>query len=219
VTFEKLLFTAKMVDAVTSPKGQGVLFGIGDVPIKGIASKLESPSALLNSSASLSSAEEAARMELTALLSSKDWQDVIAELQSLDVSWGKPAMAKGIKPVSEKLKRILLSKSDFSDDQINQMTDAEGWAWLYEHQSPVKRKIKGPEVCFTGFGVSERQELEARASAGGLHVVTSVTKGLMLLVAGTNAGPAKLEKARAGGIAVVERAGFEHFLETGEILY
>jgi BRCT domain type II-containing protein len=40
----------------------------------------------------------------------------------------------------------------------------------------------------------------------------------MLLVAGANAGPAKLEKARAGDIAVVDRQGFEHFLETGEIL-
>ena len=29
---------------------------------------------------------------------------------------------------------------------------------------------------------------------------------------------AKLEKARVGGIAVVDRVGFEHFVETGEIL-
>ena len=218
VTFEKLLFTVKMVDVATSPKGQGALLGVGDVPMKGIASKLGSPTALLKSSESLSSVEELARTKLSELMSSQDWQDTIAELQSLGVSWDKFPMTKNNKPISEKLKRILLSKSDFSDDQINQMSDAEGWAWLYEHQSPVKRKIKGPEVCFTGFGVTERQELETRASAGGLHVVTSVTKGLMLLVAGVNAGPAKLEKARAGGIAVVERAGFEHFLETGEIL-
>jgi DNA ligase (NAD+) len=218
VTFEKLLFTVKMVDVATSPKGQGALLGVGDVPMKGIASKLGSPTALLKSSESLSSVEELARTKLSELMSSQDWQDTIAELQSLGVSWDKFPMTKNNKPISEKLKRILLSKSDFSDDQINQMSDAEGWAWLYEHQSPVKRKIKGPEVCFTGFGVTERQELETRASAGGLHVVTSVTKGLMFLVAGVNAGPAKLEKARAGGIAVVERAGFEHFLETGEIL-
>ena len=219
VTFEKLLDTVKMVDVATSPKGQGVLHGVGDVPMKGIASKLGSPTALLNLNASLSNAEEIARMKLAEILSSEDWQEVIVELQSLGVFWVKSPMTESTKAMSQKLKRILLSKGDFSGDQINKMSDAEGWAWLYEHQSPVKRKIKGPEVCFTGFGVTERQELETRASAGGLHVVTSVTKGLMLLVAGANAGPAKLEKARAGGIAVVERPGFEHFLETGEILY
>ncbi|MFZ4711286.1 MAG: NAD-dependent DNA ligase LigA, partial [Zwartia sp.] len=218
VTFDKLLSTVKKVDVAISPKGQGVLLGVGDVPMKSIASKLGSPAAMLNSNALLDTAEELARMKLAELLSSEDWQNAVEELQFLGVSWDKSPMTVSTKAMSEKLKRILLSKSDFSDDQINQMSDAEGWAWLYEHQSPVKRKIKGPEVCFTGFGVTERQEMETRASAGGLHVVTSVTKGLMLLVAGVNAGPAKLEKARAGGIAVVERAGFEHFLETGEIL-
>ena len=97
------------------------------------------------------------------------------------------------------------------------MSDAEGWAWIYAQQSQNNRKVKGPEICFTGFGVTERQELESQATINGFNVVSSVTKGLMLLVAGVNAGPAKLNKARAGGIAVVDRTGFEKFLETGEI--
>lgn len=219
VTFEKLLLTVKRIDLVTSEKKQGALFKVGDISIKGIASKLRTPSELQNTTISLSASEETARTKLVDLLSSSEWQHTPEELESLGVSWGGSIISTGIKPMSEKLRRILLSKSDFSELQIHQMSDADGWAWLYTQQSPHKRQVKGPEVCFTGFGVSERQELESRATAGGLHVVTSVTKGLMLLVASANAGPAKLEKARAGGIAVVDRDGFEHFLETGEILH
>ena len=219
VTFEKLLLTVKRVDLATSDKKQGVLFGVGDVPIKGIASKLRTPSELQNTMVSLIASEENARTKLADLLSSGEWQHTPKELESLGVSWEGSIISTTIKPMSEKLRRILSSKSDFSEQQIAQMSDADGWAWLYTQQSSNKRQVKGPEVCFTGFGVTERQELESRASAGGLHVVTSVTKGLMLLVAGANAGPAKLVKARAGGIAVVDQAGFEHFLETGEILY
>ena len=217
VTFEKLLQAVKMVDIATSPKKEAVLFGIGDVPIKAIAFKLGHPAELLNPKVSLSSSEQNAQRKFAGLLSSGDWKQTINELESLGVSWDVTATKMESKPMSEKLKRILLSKSDFTDQQINQMSDAEGWAWLYARQSSTKRQIKGPEVCFTGFGVTEREDIESRALAGGLHVVTSVTKGLMLLVAGANAGPAKIEKARAGGISVLDRAEFDRFLETGEI--
>ena len=59
--------------------------------------------------------------------------------------------------------------------------------------------------------------LEARASDAGLRVVTSVTKGLMLLVAGSNAGPAKTKRAKEAGVSVVDVDGFNRFLETGEL--
>lgn len=45
------------------------------------------------------------------------------------------------------------------------MTDAEEAGLGY---TPIvlrqKRKVKGPEVCFTGFGAPERENLESRAS-------------------------------------------------------
>lgn len=219
VTFEKLLLTVKLVDIYTakSLEMKAVLHGIGEVAIKGIATKLGSPIELLSPSVSLVDSEPNVQVKFADLLSSSDWQQTIKELESLGVTWDVAATKMESKAMSEKLKRILLSKSDFTDQQISQMSDAEGWAWLYAHQSPTKRQIKGPEVCFTGFGVTERQDLESRALAGGLHVVTSVTKGLMLLVAGANAGPAKIEKARTGGISVLDRAEFDRFLETGEI--
>jgi hypothetical protein len=55
---------------------------------------------------------------------------------------------------SEKLTRILLSKSPFSPEQISVMTDAEGWKWVYANKEPTKEKHF--EVCFTGFSDSEK---------------------------------------------------------------
>lgn len=218
VTFERLLLLIKAVDMATSAKKQGALFGIGDVPIKGIAAKFRNPKELMSTSSSvLTAAEEVARSKLSGLLSSDDWQSTVSELVKLNVVWDASALTRKAKPIGDKVKRILLAHSDLSEEEINQMTDAEGWTWVYAHRAPTKRKVKGPEVCFTGFGAPERENLESRASTEGLHVVTSVTKGLMLLVAGPNAGPAKLEKARAGGISVIDRSAFEHFIETGEI--
>lgn len=216
MTFEKILLAVKAVDLAMSPKKQGALYGVGDVPIRAIASKLKTPGDLLHPKIPLSSVEEGARLKLSQLLSSGDWLRTINELESLGVSWGFTPKDNE-RRMSAKLRKIFLSKSDFSDEQLNLMSDAEGWAWVYANQSPSQRRIKSPEICFTGFGVTERQELESQATSVGLHVVTSVTKGLMLLVAGSNAGPAKLEKAKATGITVVDRSGFERFIDTGKI--
>ncbi len=217
VSFEKLLVAIKKLDSDPSKRNQSMLAGIGVSLIKEVASKLPTPFALQNSVVSLNEREESARIKLVNLLLCGEWKETIEELESLGFQWDNPIMKVEIKPVSAKLRKILLSKSDFSDQKIDQMSDAEGWAWIYAQQSQNNRKVKGPEICFTGFGVTERQELESQATINGFNVVSSVTKGLMLLVAGVNAGPAKLNKARAGGIAVVDRTGFEKFLETGEI--
>ena len=212
VNFEKLLLTIKKVDYA---KKIGKLIGVGNTRIGKIAQSFKSPTLLLNAASTVDEPEVA---KLAELLSNHEWCDVPSELESLGVSWVEPTSAfEEVKQMSEKLKRILYAKSDFTADQISNMTDAEGWAWVYSQKNQGARKIKGPEVCFTGFGNAERQELELLASSNGLHVVTSVTKGLMLLVAGANAGPAKLAKARGDGIAVVDRADFEKFIETGEI--
>ena len=219
VTFEKLLLVIKDIDLAISGKKLGTLASIGGKSVSSLVAQLKNPSGLLITCSALDEKEESARDKFASLLSTGDWQKTVAELEALGVSWGKLAVdTSPEKLVNEKLRRILLSKSDLTSEELDRMSDAEGWAWVYSHQTP-KRQIKGPEVCFTGFGVTEREELESRATGNGLHVVTSVTKGLMLLVAGANAGPAKLDKARSGGIAVVDRAGFDHFLETGEVLY
>jgi NAD-dependent DNA ligase len=116
---------------------------------------------------------------------------------------------------TEKLTRILLSKSPFSKEQISLMTDAEGWQWVYANKPPEKEKL--PEVCFTGFSDSEKHALCKLAADSGLAVVTTVTRHLLFLCAGENPGPAKLEKAEKQGVSVLSVEQFKQFLETGEV--
>jgi len=118
---------------------------------------------------------------------------------------------------SEKLARILRAKSPFSEEQISQMTDAEGWGWVYANNPPTKRKRSGTEVCFTGFGASEKQSLIRLATDAGLIVVTGVTEKLSMLCIGPNAGPAKLDKAKKRGVPLLTLEQFNLFLETGEL--
>jgi len=116
---------------------------------------------------------------------------------------------------SEKLTRILKARSPFSPEQIEAMTDAEGWEWVYSHASPRKEKL--PSVCFTGFSQSDKDALSALATGAHLRVVGSVNKSLSFLCAGDDAGPAKLAKAKEQGIAILTQAEFVNLLETGEI--
>jgi DNA ligase (NAD+) len=116
---------------------------------------------------------------------------------------------------SEKLVRILKSKSPFSIIEIEAMSEADGWEWVYANAKP--RKEKATQVCFTGFSANEKTELATMALASGLEVVSTVTKSLAFLCAGENAGPSKLEKAREQGVHVLTREQFVHLLETGEI--
>lgn len=116
---------------------------------------------------------------------------------------------------SEKLARILHSKSPFSEQEIAQMTDAEGWRWVYGHNPPPKEKKF--EICFTGFNNSEKACLFQLANDAGFAAVTSVTKNLGMLCTGPYPGPTKLEKAGQKNVPVVNLEQFKHFLATGEI--
>lgn len=116
---------------------------------------------------------------------------------------------------SAKVIRILKAKSPFSDAEIDLMSDAEGWSWIYSNAKP--RKEKSTQVCFTGFSADEKSELVTLAEEARFEVVGSVTKNLAFLCAGDNAGPSKLEKAREQGVHVLSREQFEHLLETGDL--
>ncbi len=116
---------------------------------------------------------------------------------------------------SDKLTRILQAKSPLTMAQIEAMTEAEGWNWVYSHASPRKEKL--PAVCFTGFSPTEKEELSKLATGAGLRVVSGVSSLLSFLCAGDNAGPVKLEKAQDYGIPIMTRAEFLHLLDTGEI--
>jgi NAD-dependent DNA ligase len=66
-------------------------------------------------------------------------------------------------------------------------------------------------VCFTGFTASEKDALIKVAESRSLRVVQSVTTDLHFLVCGPNAGPKKLEKATAQGVAIISEEDFKTY--------
>lgn len=78
-------------------------------------------------------------------------------------------------------------------------------------------KSSGPEILFTGFPSVQRADLEQKAMNAGMHVVSSVTRGLSYICGGPNAGPTKLEKAREKGVWILNQPLFIRLLETGEL--
>jgi NAD-dependent DNA ligase len=113
---------------------------------------------------------------------------------------------------SSKVAAILRSKgAPFSDTEIDQMPDHMAWRWIYGDDKALREAKDGArlaEVCFTGFGPFDRERLAALAKRCGLTIKDSVTKKLVLLVTGPNAGPSKLEKARLQGCVITDEEGF-----------
>lgn len=120
--------------------------------------------------------------------------------------------------LTEKLTRILRSKSSFSEQEISQMTESDGWKWVYKDKAPKTKEGKHiTEVCFTGFPDSERSDLLRLAARSELVVVGSVTRKLSFLVEGQYPGSAKHEKAEKQGVLIMTLDQFKQFLQTGEI--
>lgn len=74
-----------------------------------------------------------------------------------------------------------------------------------------------PQILFTGFPQVQRADLERRAVAAGCRVVKTVTQGLALICGGPNAGPAKMDAARAQGVLALRQDEFLLMCETGEV--
>lgn len=117
---------------------------------------------------------------------------------------------------SEKLTRILRSKSPFTEDEIAALSEAEGWDWIYRNDR--RPKDAAQQICFTGFGAAEREELEGIASrTGWLKVVGSITSKLNYLCIGDHPGPSKLEKARRQNGMLLDRVQFEALVSDGAL--
>lgn len=94
------------------------------------------------------------------------------------------------------------------------MSDADGWAWVYTNARPSKQVLR--EICFTGFGAPECEELETAAKeVGWLKVVGSVIAKLAYLCTGANPGLKKLERAQQHGVTIPSRDQFLALLENG----
>lgn len=118
---------------------------------------------------------------------------------------------------SKRVADILRSRSaPFTEDEIEAMSDGEGWSWIYGHDK-TRQKFNAsalPEVCFTGFPDKEKERLCHLALEAGLLVKDSVTKKLVLLVTGAFPGPSKLSRAEKQGCTVTDEAGFLEFIQS-----
>ncbi|MBE9537202.1 MAG: BRCT domain-containing protein [Proteobacteria bacterium] len=118
---------------------------------------------------------------------------------------------------SEKVTRILKSQSHFADEEIAKMTDREGWAWIYGNRHSKKRDKNKHQICFTGFGLIEKDDFADIAMQAGMKVVSSVTKSLSFLCVGNSPGPSKLGKAKKQNVTILTEEQFNKMLETGEL--
>ena len=73
------------------------------------------------------------------------------------------------------------------------------------------------DVCFTGFKSEDKKRLKEMAENTGMIVRSSVTRNLNFLCCGYNAGPKKVEKARAQNVIALNEDQFVRLLETGEV--
>ncbi|MFP2768351.1 hypothetical protein [Oceanisphaera sp. KMM 10153] len=80
---------------------------------------------------------------------------------------------------------------------------------------PKKQSL--PTICFTGFKKDLKAQLCNQAEAADIGVRTGVSGSLSYLCCGPNAGPVKLENARAAGALVLSELQFLSMLETGEV--
>lgn len=74
-----------------------------------------------------------------------------------------------------------------------------------------------PEICFTGFKKTDKEELVKLAEESGMFIRASVTAHLDFLCCGYNAGPKKIEKTRHQGVVALNENQLKEMLETGEI--
>ncbi|GAB2544827.1 MAG: NAD-dependent DNA ligase LigA [Giesbergeria sp.] len=210
VDFKLILSRVKQVDLSDLAGKKNILSGIGEKSLLAWARGLKNIDELIGGSTS-----DSVSKAIQKAIFSEGWDESLKELLFMNVDFFKDASGAPRKLVSEKLRRILKSKTDLNDEQISLLDEGEGWAIVYSNQK--KKQKKGPEVCFTGLSASEKTSLEELSKVNGLHVATSVTKNLMILVAGESAGPSKLKKALDQGVSVMSKEDFLTFLETGEL--
>jgi len=118
---------------------------------------------------------------------------------------------------SEKVARILRSRTELTGEAIESMSDGEAWRLVYSLPKQATTIDHNGEICFTGFSPSEKSSLQQSARRCGFKVVKSVTKRLSFLCTGPNAGPSKLEKARRQGATILSSEQLAQMLETGEV--
>ncbi len=111
----------------------------------------------------------------------------------------------------ERVARILKSKTELTDKEVESLSDSEGWKLIYSIKSRKESfSIKEDQICFTGFSPNEKKELQMLAKKYNLYVVKSVTRLLKYLCCGENAGPVKIMKAKDQGAIIIDKNGLQN---------
>lgn len=220
IRFEKILENIKLLDSLLD-KNSRELVGYGDKKTASICEKYVTANLFLEA-AKKSQLNEPFEIAFAKKLQSEPWISVMNQIESYKFSWTgneSPTLLTDTPPLSEKLKRILFAKSNLTEEQIALISEAEGWRLVYQlTANKAAKKTDQFQVCFTGFGTSEKEMLIKSAEDVHLTVVTSVTKKLQMLIAGDNAGPSKLEAAKKQNVRILNKEQFLDFLETGELI-
>lgn len=117
--------------------------------------------------------------------------------------------------LSEKVTRIML-KNDLPIEPG--MTETQAWDAVYAHDKRNRKQRPSVNICFTGFTASAASEMKELAITNGFGVNSSVAKATTHLCCGSNAGPKKVEAAKARGLRILTDEEFQRMMETGEIL-
>jgi DNA ligase (NAD+) len=95
---------------------------------------------------------------------------------------------------------------------------AAGVSFEGPEQVDVPQTLAGKTVVVTGtLERYNREEVEAAIKARGGKSPGSVSKKTTAVVVGASPGASKLTKATELGVPVLDEAGFEHLLETGDV--
>ena len=135
----------------------------------------------------------------------------------LDATEDEIAQVEGIGPV------IATSVHDFFADDANRaligrLRDA-GVNLVGPERPTLDQTLEGRSVVVTGtLEGYTRDEVEAAIKARGGKAPNSVSKKTAAVVVGEGPGASKLTKAATLGVPVLDEAGFEHLLATGEVL-
>ncbi|MFM2213499.1 MAG: hypothetical protein RL427_762 [Bacteroidota bacterium] len=116
--------------------------------------------------------------------------------------------------LSEKLTKILRSKTVLTELELNDLTERQGWDIVYSLKPKTENKT---EICFTGFSPIEKNELTKIAEQNNFHIAKSITVKLNFLCYGENAGPSKMKKAEEQNAILLNEDEFRNLIETGEI--
>tara|TARA_R110002072_G_scaffold288123_3_gene454205 strand:- start:653 stop:982 length:330 start_codon:yes stop_codon:yes gene_type:complete len=98
------------------------------------------------------------------------------------------------------------------------MTETQAWNAVYAHDKQNRKQRPSVNICFTGYTASGASEMKERAITNGFGVNSSVVKATTHLCCGPNAGPKKVEAAKARGLKILTCEEFQHMMETGEVL-